>query len=546
MHERPLLSGLAAEPRLTRRHRRWIGPVGLGLAALAVVPLVLMADVLDDFSDPGQTHVPDPARWTKGCYFGPCEHVVADGVVRLAVTPDGEHGFAGLNSVRQWTLREGRTLRLQVDLIGTTGDGAVARLGFNVGNPDKYVLNVDVDTIGLLKREKDPLQLFYLVNGPMVDVTNVKLVLSMTGGPDSSVLVDWKILDNDRAGAVLVSGSHWDTAAMDPMAAGFDVPGRSFAGLTGWLNISVWHDNAGWLDPEVGIPPQGKGEAVFDNPEVLEYDAPVLATQSASMLRWSADTADEQIVAGADRIDGPWAPWPEPVFKRFGELCMAAPTLGAERYFKLVPGSQFADSFDALEEPCATRNPWQLWFLDAGDTDVFRMTQADGVLRIETLMPPVLGQAAVLPTGGGPVLRDFTASVDILEWASDDVSASGLIGRVQGGPGYVSNFYLGTVRMNPALGTGQLFVFKGSGADIPVSAPFSISHDARYRLQFSVVGDELKLRFLQLGESPVLIAEGSEEDTRFSQGRVAMWLNGRNSTTYRRVFDNFHVTGTAP
>lgn len=519
---------------------------GIALVLLALPTPTARGEILDTF---GGTTV-DTAIWTKACFFGPCGHLVANGQVRLSVTPDGDHGFAGLTSVRQWTVREGRTLEFRVDLISCSGDGALARLNCAFGNPNKYILFVDQDTIALGKREEDPLQLFFLTNGPAVDVTNVKLVLSMTGGPDSSVLVQWKILDNEQGGRVLFSGSQWDTAGSDPMVEDAhktsDNPPGSFLGMSGRLNISVYHDNAGWVDPQVEIPHLGEAAAVFDNPEVIEYDSawqkPPLR---AMLLSWPQNTAEEQIIAGAPAPEGPYSPWPEPCFDRQGAICTAVPTTALQQYFKLVPGIQYVDSFGPVKQPFATRNAWEPWFMDGNDASRFAFTIANGAFRIETTMQPQVGQVAIFTPGGGEILRDFHASVDILDWASSTESALGLAGRLQGGPGGVNNLYLGSVRMNRSAGTGQLWFFNGA-SDVEASDVFSVSPDSEYRLEFSVVGDQLQLRFLRLAESPTLVAEASLEDSRFTQGRVALWVNTRGSTGYMRAVDNFFVTGSKP
>jgi hypothetical protein len=224
---------------------------------------------------------------------------------------------------------------------------------------------------------------------------------------------------------------------------------------------------------------------------------------------------------------------------------MAVFPTNSQEYFELVLGSQFIDDFDALKEPFASRNDWMPWFMDAGDASRFAFTIVNEAFQIEALQQPLNGQIAIFTPGGGEILRDFCASVDILDWAGSQESALGIAGRVQGGPGGVNNTYLGSVRMNSPAGTGQLGFFNGA-SDVLVATGFPINPDLDYRLQFSAVGNQLELRLVSLAEPQTLVAQGRLQASLFTQGRVALWVNTRGSTGYRRTVDNFFVTGTKP
>lgn len=290
-----------------------------------------------------------------------------------------------------------------------------------------------------------------------------------------------------------------------------------------------------------------KAAVVLDHAEVLEYDSPVLRIAHAVCLSWSENTTEEQIVVSADSPTDPvWTPCPEPMFRRGGRLCVTVPVTQAEQYFKAVPGTQFSDDFNSVKEPFASRNDWGPLFFDPTDAARFMLTLVNEAFQIETVTRPVDGQVAIFPPGGGPVLRDFTASVDILDWASSQESALGIAGRVQGGPGRVENAYLGSVRVNPAAGTGQLWFYDGA-SDVQASPTFPITLDSDYRLEFSVIGRQLELRLWKLAETEVAVAQGRRQaSTSLPPGRVALWVNTRGSTDYRRTLDNFSVTGTKP
>ncbi|MHC1763144.1 MAG: hypothetical protein AB9869_02400 [Verrucomicrobiia bacterium] len=515
--------------------------LGMAMSAWSVAPGPLIAEVLDDFEDATKFQ----QVWETGCINGTCGQVLANGQVRLSVTPSGDHGFSILRTVRRWTPQEGRTLEFRVDLVSSSGDGAMIRFGWGLGDGTRnYGLFVDQDTLVLGKRDNPIVQSFVVRNGLAIKVDNVKLVLSITG-IGSGLRLQYKILDNDPSGAVIQQGEVWDTPKADPMQKATDDPPGSYLGLSGLLFLSVYHDNARLFDPTVGIGHYEKAEVVCDNVEVFEYDADTLDIENAVCLTWPENTAEEQVVVGASSLEGPWTPWPEPIYQRQGALCMTVPTATAQQFFKRAPGTQFIDNFDDLKEPFATRNSWEPFFMDFADASRFAFTMVNGAFKIESLTRPQLGQVAIFSPGGGPVVSDFCASVDILEWASSQESALGFAGRTQGSPTALSNAYLGSLRMNRSASTGQLWFFNGE-SDVRASDVFGISPDSDYRFQFSAIGSRLNLRVFRIAKPPTLVAEGALQDSRFSSGRVALWVNTRGSANYSRIVDNFIVTGTNP
>ncbi len=525
-----------------------------GVAIRICSPVRVDALNLDDFNNPATSGT----NWTKVCFFGACGHEFTNGQAKLSVTPSGEHGFAGLTSLQQWTLREGRVLEFRVDLLSSSGDGAMARLNCAFGNPNKYMLFVDQDTIGLLKREQETLQLFFLTNGPTVKVTNVKLVLVMTGGPESSVLLHWEILDNDQAGRVLFEGSQRDTAGADSMVTGShksgDSPPGSFLGMTGNFNISLYHDNAGWLDPNVAIPPQGKAEVIFDNAEVLEYDAAVLDIQNSVLLTWSENTAKEQIVLAADSLTSAnWTPWPEPMFKRFGGFRMAVPVTPNQQYFKLTSGKQFTDDFGNPNQPFANRNPWRL----RGDLTADEFIITNGVLRVDwPFAPPgwptpTAYQFTTLPPGSDVVVGNSYSSVDILSWevSSIDDSACAIAARAIRNPD--GSFHGGAAGLvlNPNGVKGDLAPWVSWAGSTQYGPTFRmVETPPPYRLQLSVVGPTWTLRVVSLA-TQVLIREMTMTSNVRNEGLAGLWIQAPPEATLKShsiTLDNFFVTGTTP
>ena len=220
-----------------RGHAR--GRRGRMAAVIAVVAISastavrLGAEVIDDFEDPTRS----ATLWQGWPGNGTGTHTFSDGHVTLDVTPTIPNDYAFYNfllSDRTWKIQEGRTLEFRADLLSSNDDGAIAWFGFYLNDVNRgYMLLVDEDTVSLAKRE-NPGQAFFLTNGVPIKVSNVKLVLSMTG-TNSSVLLKFKILDNDNAGAVIFQGEYWDTPAADPMQPGWgpDNPPASYLGLSG-------------------------------------------------------------------------------------------------------------------------------------------------------------------------------------------------------------------------------------------------------------------------------------------------------------------------
>jgi hypothetical protein len=523
-----------------RRAAAWL--LGLTLASAALLfSTALFAEVLDDFSDPAKSQ----QIWTGSVWFGTGDQLVTNGQVRISVTPFGDHGFSSLGSVRTFTLREGRTLEFRADLVSSSGDGAVAQLGFALGDVDVgYVFNLDQDTISLLKRE-DPFQLFLLTNGLPIDVTNVKLVVSMTG-VQSNVLVQLKILDNEQSGRVVYATNLWDTPNRDPMQVGTDDPPGNCLGRAGRFYLGLYHDNVGWLDPTVEIPPLGEAEVVFDNAEVLEYDSAWIAPPStAVLLSWPENTAEEQIVVGANSLTSSvWTPWPEPIFKRFGELCMAVPTTNTQQFFKLVPGTQFIDDFDPPKWPYASKGGWVPGFYVDADTNRWAVTSSNGVLRVQTLAIPVdpSGRLVIKPPGPYVQVKDFWVAVDILNFDTTRQDAAiGLAARVGGdldhwpgaNNGYIANLWPNWGGANKAV--LNLWTGSGTGGQSPV---FDFKPGTPYRFIFSGVGRRLSVELIDLELQQRAVAPLVVTDSRFSQGAVGFFMGAGA--------DTFFVTGTKP
>jgi len=446
------------------------------------------------------------------------------------------------------------TLEFSMDLLEANRDDAFALLTVNeLGALSGYMFGVDRNEAFFCKfgDKGGSWSISYFYGGLHgVTRTNLGLSLAFTRYANELVICS-RILDRDNANEVLWQRDVHDTAAQDQV-----LPNQ------GWKGLQMGPEGyappvSGTLEVGIGIvylntqeAPTEPLEVTVDNYTVLQYPAAAISKAHSVLLSWPEDTFDEQIVvcAGSLDSDAVWMPCPEPMYQRFGCPSVSVPAGESAQFFKLVPGTQFIDRFDDLKQPFATRNPWEPWFHNGGDASRFTITLADGVLKIQTLQDPVSGMVMVNSPGGGEIVRDFYASVDILDWGSSSQnSALGIAGRVQGSPsGGVTGMYLGSMQVNPAgvPGTAQLVFFDGN-ADRPVPGTFSITAGKAYRLQFSAVGSQLTIRLVDLTDGRT-VKDGYIQDSRHNQGRVALWVNTRGSSAYARTVDNFFMTGTMP
>jgi hypothetical protein len=281
---------------------------------------------------------------------------------------------------------------------------------------------------------------------------------------------------------------------------------------------------------------------MVDNLEYDLYDAPQLEIATSVLLSWPKNTAEEQIVVGTGSLSNSvWTPWPEPIFMRNGQLCMAVPATAQQQYFELAPGTQFIDDFaSAPQWPYASKGDWAVVFANSGDSTRFVCTNVDGTLRIHTVTAAVDGRILVLPPGPDVVVGDFTASVDILKWPVKGREVGflvrGTINRTNLHDG--SNGYIATASREQ----GKL-VFWNGRTDV-LGDEFTFDSTANYRLVFSGVGPDLSLRLanLKTGMSSVM----KLKDTYWRQGPVALYLDAMADGSLDITLDNFFVTGTKP
>ncbi len=273
--------------------------------------------------------------------------------------------------------------------------------------------------------------------------------------------------------------------------------------------------------------------------------AQVPEISKAVLLSWPEPT-QEQIVVGSDSLasNAVWTPWPEPIFKRFGQMCMAVPTTASQQFFKPVPGTQFIDDVSDFQLPYTNRCAYSNWTGYGWDYLV-----TNGTYRIARQGPGIAkwGFAAPLPW---VEVRDFTTSVDILDWVASGtnwnrfyLAARAVWTGPGGGPAYAGGLSLndpgpGKVRLRTICFTSS---FEGASFDFQQYPP-------PYRLQFSGVGTNMSSRVLSLTTGQIL-AEMSVTDTNLTQGFTTLLpyspaLNA--SESHAITLDNYFVSGTKP
>ena len=280
-------------------------------------------------------------------------------------------------------------------------------------------------------------------------------------------------------------------------------------------------------------------------------NAQVLDISRSVLLSWPEPT-QEQIVVGADSAasNAVWTPWPEPIFKRFGQMCMTVPTTASQQYFKLVAGRQFLDDFSDAWGPFTNRgsymefskNPGEEWYV------------TNGVLRLAAVHSAYAGfLLAPLGTNAAAKHEDFFTSADILDWVTNGTNWSlfSLLGRYVIGTPTSGNGYGGLLSLNSGGIAGRVKLIIGYPF-VEVDGPtFDMAaHPPPYRLEFSGVGNpicQLRFRVLSL-TTKALIAEQTLSATGCTNGVPAIWINKRNEAgdTFSVTADNYFVTGTKP
>jgi hypothetical protein len=467
-----------------------------------------------------------------------------------------------------WPVRFGpdRTIELRVDVIQFSQEDAFAGLEVYGKVPVAgYTVVLERNEIVLNKFGMSSTgwaDAFFLWESVALPIAPLTLSAAFTQVGDD-LLIYLRILDRTEQ-TVLWERKVWDTAGDDPV-----LPNRSVRGLLmkpePFAAPYTWQDMypcvlIGYVNTTTA--PTQPIEAIIDNVEVREYRAPVAEIEKAVCLSWPADALEAQIVVGADSIEGPWRPWPAPIYKQSGRWCMAAPiTTGQQwvqpaQYFRLMPGTQCIDDFDPPKWPYATKGNWVPWFNHANDDATrWSVTSADGVLRVRTLHTPadLYGRLAITPPGPLVHVKDFWASVDILDLTTThgggevDIAARTVWDPETGFPGNANSYLGGVVPNIDGANHARLIFWPGAPPDV-LGKVFTFKPGTPYRLIFSALGRRFSVELIDLetGQAAVDRLEVTHPTATPTQGFVGLYVQTGGPATLDATFDNYFVTGTKP
>jgi hypothetical protein len=299
----------------------------------------LNVQVLDDF-DQGNT-----SGWQGIVHLPSAQLIFADEQLRLRgdwrgiATPRGSPttGFYAYRP-RNWTVQDGQTIELRVDLVGVTGTATHVELYWLHELGNGYCMALDADYVLLWRYHTGGRVALHALDLVSLQRSNVVLALALTSAGDRMILTG-RVLDKANQNAVLHERTVVDTPAVDPTftaeevqaLTGFDLD--VFApDLSGtprkngsMVGVALWQYTDGTLDP---------AEATFDNLELRTYEVPLLAIDKAIRLQWPA-SAFPFAVEGAPTVQGPFRPVLEPVFESGGVKQVAVPASDAMQVFRL-------------------------------------------------------------------------------------------------------------------------------------------------------------------------------------------------------------------
>ena len=219
------------------------------------------AKVVDNFDDNVKT------GWTDAG-FGIGSATETGGQLVFTIPAVQDVFFASSKNTEDYTLADGKTIELRVDMISANRPDAYAILAW-IPN------SVDVKSLAGYSITKSPAAILvskginkYFIQEatPTLKQNNVTMVLTLTG-KGADVIINVKVLDKDANNAVVYEKTVIDTPAADALAAGTDSPAAPYMGA-GKMTLMLYEDfNAGG---------DATYTATFDNAESFVYENAVI------------------------------------------------------------------------------------------------------------------------------------------------------------------------------------------------------------------------------------------------------------------------------
>lgn len=242
-----------------------------GAFLLAIIPSTF-GKVVDNFDDNIKT------GWTDAG-FGIGSATETGGQLKFSIPAVQDIFFASSKNTEDYTLADGKTIELRVDMISANRPDAYAVLAW-IPNA------VDVKTLAGYSLTKAPAAILiskginkYFVQEATPDLkqTNVTMVLSLTG-QGTNVVINVKVLDKDDGNRVIYERTVIDTPAADALASGSDSPAAPYTG-PGKMTLMLYEDfNSGGPSTY---------EVVYDNAESFVYENALIDDFNSTKTGWT-------------------------------------------------------------------------------------------------------------------------------------------------------------------------------------------------------------------------------------------------------------------
>jgi hypothetical protein len=308
--------------------------LGTGTIKPAPVTTVEVIDSFDDSSPPG---------WNQGAGQGTVNVIQANGQLTIRgewpgiPTVTQEDTTAWASPDRAWTVNQGQSLEVRVDLVSLSGTAPGAALTLYHNSPGVgYWMVKGRDYVGVGKHNGGGGFTCLSADRLATQNTNEILVLAITPA-DPNVILTARVLDKGNGEAVLYERSTVDTPASDPR-----LNSAQLAAITG-VTVQVQDDPSGapWTSgdsPWIGVFQYTDGtlpaaEATFDNFEVRMHEVPQVGIERTVQLTWPAPTGTDYAVEGAPTVNGSWLPLNDQSLPGFKQ--MTVPANKDMRFFRL-------------------------------------------------------------------------------------------------------------------------------------------------------------------------------------------------------------------
>lgn len=455
------------------------------------------------------------------------ELAVVDGQCQLTLTSPQDYAVCWY--ARTYDVPAGQPLELRMDVISLNGDDVLTGLGVTFGQPTEkpnnnaYVVYYSNRRVALLKDVGlQSLTLFDQGMRQIAEPVTLSLTLTRQG---ASMGVRVKAVLRDRPGEEAFSRQ-----VLDPSPLSGPVCAVIF-------NITT----IGSSVPRPQVICDNLAISAEAMPERLEATP---AAEGKVKLAW----CNQGVLLESTSLDGPWQPCPEVFSWKDGAFGLSVPAGEPARFFRVGTGMQVVDRFKTTE-------PFTPWLVTSpvGDTiHCPRMVVTGGRGRIRGNR--ATNQDFVLGWDFSFWLhRTALASVDILDWDETMQDAEfGLLLRVRSTQplwicqteGLPHDRHAGLLAFRKESSPGEsVLSITGPGGEVLERRRIPAVDPARqYRLQFSAVGDRLRLALFDLANlgHPLEICEA--RDQRVSEGRAALYGTRSANDLYDVTIGEYRLT----